>query len=146
MSPVLQWMKSRVRKAVERDRRVENSVQKISKFIWPWTERQLLFFVGTVAALDYLSTYAVLELSGKRYLNEGGALASWALEKGGFAWLFLVDLGAVLAISLAALALRFVFLKYGFKGFSRAFFVFLLVPYAIMAIVAVFNNLVLAFI
>ena len=146
MSPVLQWMKGRVRKAVERDRRVENSVEKISRFLWPWTERQLLFFVGTVAALDYLSTYAVLELSGKRYLNEGGALASWALEKGGFVGLFLVDLGAVLAISLAALALRFILYNYGFKGFSRAAFVFLLVPYAIMAIVAVFNNLVLAFI
>lgn len=146
MSPVLQWMKYRVRKAVERDRRVEKYVERVSRLLWPWTERQLLFFVGAVAALDYASTYAVLELSGKRYLNEGGALASWALEKGGFGGLFLVDLAAVFAISIAALILRSLLFKAGFKGFSRAAFVFLLVPYGLMAIVAVFNNLVLAFI
>ena len=146
MSPVLQWMKYRVRKAVERDRRVEKYVEKVSRLLWPWTERQLLFFVGAAASLDYASTYAVLELSGKRYLNEGGALASWALEKGGFGGLFLVDLASVLAISITALILRSLLFKAGFKGFSRAAFVFLLMPYALMAIVAVFNNLVLAFI
>lgn len=146
MSPVLQWMKGRLRKAVERDRRTEKYFEKVSRLLWPWTERKLLFFVGAVAALDYASTYAVLELSGKRYLNEGGSLASWALEKGGFGGLFLADLAAVFAISIAALILRAILLRAGFKGFSRAAFVFLLVPYALMAIVAVFNNLVLAFI
>jgi len=144
MSPVLQWMKDRMKKAVERDRRAERYVEAASRLIWPWQERQLLFFVGVVAVLDYASTYAVLELSGKRYLNEGGALASWALEKGGFGGLFLADVGAVLAISLVALILRAILFRSGFKGFSRAALVFLLVPYAVMAIVAVFNNLILA--
>jgi hypothetical protein len=139
-------MKGRLRKAAERDKRTEKYFEKVSSFLWPWTEGQLLFFVGAVAALDYTSTYAVLELSGKRYLNEGGSLASWALEKGGFGGLFLADLAAVFAISIAALILRSILFRAGFKGFSRAAFVFLLVPYALMAIVAVFNNLVLAFI
>ena len=146
MPQLLQWMKSRIRKSRELDRQAEKHFEKFSRFIWPWTERKLIFFVCCVAALDYASTYAVLELSGKSYLNEAGTLASWALEKGGFGGLFLVDLLAVLAISSAALILRFIFAKKGLKGLSRASFVFLLVPYAIMAIVAVFNNLILAFI
>jgi hypothetical protein len=146
MSSLRQWMKGRVRKAIERDRRAEKYVEIVSRFLWRWTERELLFLVFAAAALDYTSTYAVLELSGKRYLNEGGPLASWALAKGGFGWLFLADLAAVIAISLVALILRSILLRSGFKGFSRAALVFLLVPYAVMAIVAVFNNLILAFI
>jgi len=146
MNSVLQFMKGRLRKAAERDRRAERYVERASRFLWPWSRIRLLALVGIVALLDYISTYAVLELSGKRYLNEGGPLASWALGKGGFGWLFLADLCAVLAISLAALALRFIFLRLGFKGFAGAAFVFLLLPYVVVALVAVFNNLILAFI
>lgn len=146
MSSLLQWMKGRVRKAIERDRRAEKYMERISWLLWPWAERKLLFFVSAAAALDYASTYTVLELSGKRYLNEGGPLARWALEKGGFGGLFLADLAAVLAIVTVALILRYLLLKAGFEGFGRAALVFLLVPYGLMALVAVFNNLVLAFI
>ncbi len=145
MNAVLQFMKDRMRKAVERDRRAERYMETASRFIWRWRESRLLAFVAFVALLDYASTYAVLALSGKSYVNEAGSLASWALDKGGFAGLFLADLAAVFAISLVAITLRFVLFRSGFRGFGRAAFVFLLVPYAVVAMVAVINNLLLAY-
>lgn len=138
-------MRYRLRKAKERDRRSERYFEAASRFLWPWRLHWLVAFAAFVALLDYGSTYAVLELSGKRYLNEGGPLASWALEKGGFGGLFLADVAAVSAISLAALFMRLIFLRFGFKGFARAAFVFLLIPYVVMAVVAVVNNMVLAY-
>jgi hypothetical protein len=146
MSSVLEWMKFRVREAVERDRRAEKHVEAASRLLWRWREPWLIALVSFVALLDYASTYAVLEFSGKGYLNEGGRLASWALEKGGFGGLFLADMAAVLSISLLALVLRAILIRAGFKGFGRAVFVFLLIPYTIMAVTAIINNLVLAFI
>jgi len=145
VNAVLQFIKDRMRKAVERDRRAERYMETTSRFLWRWREPWLLALVAFVALLDYASTYAVLALSGKSYLNEAGSLASWALEKGGFAGLFLADLAAVFAISLVAITLRFVLFRSGFRGFGRAAFVFLLVPYAVVAMVAVINNLLLAY-
>jgi len=145
VNSVLQFMKDRLRKATERDRRAERYVETASRFLWRWREPWLLVFVAFVALLDYASTYAILALSGKSYLNEAGSLASWALDKGGFAGLFLADLAAVFAISLVAITLRFVLFRFGFRGFGRAAFVFLLIPYAVVAMVAVINNLVLAY-
>jgi hypothetical protein len=145
MNSVLAWMRYRLRKAKERDRRSERYFEAASRFLWRWSLPWLVAFAGFVALLDYGSTYAVLELSGKRYLNEGGPLASWALEKGGFGWLFLADLAAVTAISIAAIVARSLFLRFGFRGFGRAAFVFLLIPYVVMALVAVVNNMVLAY-
>ncbi len=139
------WMRNRLRKAIERDRRAERYVEAASRFLWRWSLPWLVAFAGLVALLDYASTYAVLELSGKRYLNEGGPLASWALEKGGFGGLFLADLAAITAITVLAVILRFLFSRFGFRGFARAAFVFLLVPYTVMALVAVVNNMVLAY-
>lgn len=145
VNAVLQFMKDRMKKAVERDRRAERYVEAASRFLWRWREPWLLAFVAFVALLDYASTYAILALSGKSYLNEAGSLARWALEKGGFAGLFLADLAAVFAISLVAVTLRFVLFRFGFRGFGRAAFVFLLVPYAVVAMVAVINNLLLTY-
>ena len=145
VNSVLQFMKDRLRKATERDRRAERYVETASRFLWRWREPWLLVFVAFVALLDYASTYAILALSGKSYLNEAGSLASWALDQGGFAGLFLADLAAVFAISLAAITLRFILFRLDFKGFGRAAFVFLLIPYAVVAMVAVINNLVLAY-
>ncbi len=141
----LQFIKDRLRKATERDRRAERYVEAASKFLWQWRERWLLALVTFVALLDYASTYAVLALSDKTYLNEAGSLASWALDKGGFIGLFLADLAAVFVISLVAITLQFIYIKRGFRGFGRAAFVFLLVPYAVVAMVAVINNLILAY-
>lgn len=138
-------MRYRLRKAKERDRRSERYFEAASRFLWPWRLSRLVAFAGFVALMDYCSTYAVLEFSGKRYLNEGGPLASWALEEGGFAGLFLADLAAVAAISITAIVARFMFRKFKFDGFGRAAFVFLLIPYVVMALVAVVNNMILAY-
>ena len=145
VNSALQFMKDRLRKAKERDRRAERYVEAASRFLWRWQEPWLLALVYFVALLDYASTYAILALSEKSYLNEAGSLARWALDKGGFAGLFLADLAAVFAISLVAITLRFILFRFGFRGFGRAAFVFLLVPYAVVAMVAVINNLVLAY-
>ena len=145
VNSVLQFMKSRLRKAAERDRRAERYVETASRFLWRWREPWLLAFVYFVALLDYASTYAILALSGKSYFNEAGSLARWALDKGGFAGLFLADLAAVFSISLVAITLRFILFRFGFKGFGRAAFVFLLLPYAVVAMAAVINNLVLTY-
>ena len=142
---MLEFMKDRLRKAKERDRRAERYVEAASQFLWRWQERWLLVLVAFVALLDYSSTYAILALSGKSYLNEAGSLASWALDKGGFAGLFLADLAAVFGISLVAVTLRYVLFRFGYRGFGRAAFVFLLVPYAVVAMVAVINNLLLTY-
>ena len=122
MNAVLQFMKVRLRKAAERDRRAEHYMEAASRFLWRWQEPWLLAFVAFVALLDYATTYAILALSEKSYLNEAGSLASWALDKGGFAGLFLADLAAVFAISLLAITLRFVFFRFHFRGFGRAAF------------------------
>ena len=95
--------------------------------------------------LDYVSTDAVLELSGKTYVYEGGPLASWALRMGGFTGLFLVDMAAASALLLTAVTVRFFHSKFGFKGFGRTAFVVVLVPYVVVTIAAVFNNVVLTF-
>ena len=145
MYPILQFMKDRLRKAKERDRRAEGYIEAVAIFLWRWRESWLLAFVASVALLDYATTYTILNLSGKNYLNEAGSLARWALDKGGFVGLFLADVAAVAAISLAAITLRYILFRFGFKGFGRAAFVFLLLPYAVVAMAAIINNLVLTY-
>ena len=145
MSTVMRLMKERVRKAAERDRRSERYVGAISRRLWPWNERWLIALAGIMALLDYATTCAALELSGKGY-SEGGLLAGWALRIGGFGWLFLVDIGAVFALALAAITVRQICFRFGYKGYGRATFVVLLLPYVIVAFAAVVNNIVLTLI
>ena len=59
--------------------------------------------------------------------------------------MLLVDIAAVTSLSLAAIATRCLCCKLGFKGFGRATFVILLVPYAVVASAAAVNNLMLTF-
>ena len=138
-------MKRQVNRALERDRSSERYVEAASTFLWPWQEPWLVALVSLVALLDYTTTYAVLELSGKAGVYEVGWLASWALRRDGFGTLLLVDLVAVMGLALLAVATRRLCLRFGFKGYGRAMFVILLVPYAVMAFAAVINNLVLTF-
>lgn len=138
-------MRRQVSKALQRDRSSDPQVQAVSKFLWPWRETWLLALVGIVAVLDYTTTYAALQLSGKEYVYEAGWLASWALRSGGFEILLLVDIAAVVGLSLAALAARSLCFRFSYKGFGRAMFVILLMPYVVMAIVAIVNNVVLTF-
>jgi hypothetical protein len=145
MSEVIAFVKYRCRKAVERDRRAEASIEAISRSLWRWRERRLALLVGVMALLDFATTSMALQLSGKTYVYEGGLLAGWALRVGGLGWLFLIDMAAVAALALTAFAARAFCLRFGFDGFGRAAFVALLVPYVVVAAAAVVNNLILTF-
>jgi len=145
MHRVFGLAKGMVRKSLERDRANERYVEVVSRSLWPWQESRLLVIVGCLAALDYVSTYAVLELSGNKYVCEGGPLANWALQMGGFTGLFLLDIAAVTTLLLAAVFIKYLHSKFGFKGFGRAAFVVFLVPYVVITTAAVYNNIALTF-
>jgi len=146
MCQVFRLAKGMVKKSLERDRASERYVETLSRSLWPWRESWLLAFVSFLAVLDYISTYAALELSGNTYVYESGPLANWTLRMGGFTRLFLVDMATVSVLLLAAVTIRFLHYKLGFKGFGRAAFVVVLVPYAVITMAAVFNNIVLTFV
>jgi hypothetical protein len=131
--------------AVERDRRAERQVEAISRYLWRWQERRLVILVFLLALLDYTSTCVALEFGGNGYV-ESGMLAGWALRVGGFGWLFLINTSAVTGISLVAIVARSLCFKFNFRGFGRAAFVALLLPYAVVALAAVINNIVLTII
>ncbi|MFC1992869.1 hypothetical protein ACFLV3_03555 [Chloroflexota bacterium] len=129
-----------------RDRAFDKHAKVISKFLWPWRESKLVIFVYSVAFLDFASTYALLDLSGNKYVYEGGPLASWALARGGFPMLFFIDfIAASLLILIAAIG-RLGYYKFGFEGFGRAAFTVTLVPYMVVTMAVIFNNVALTFI
>ena len=144
MRRVFGLAKGMVRKSLQRDRSSERSMEAVSRLLWPWRESRLLSLVCFLAVLDYVSTYALLELSGKTHVYEGGSLAGWALRMGGFKGLLLVDVAAVSALLLTAVTIRFLYTRFGFKGFGRTALVLLLAPYAVITMAAVYNNIVLA--
>ena len=143
---VLTLVRSRVARSIERDRSVERYVGTLSRFLWPWHDRWLVPLVALLATLDHLSTFALLELSGKENVYESGALASWAIKRGGFNGLYIMDAVAVGLLCLVAVTARFLYARFGFTGYARAAYVLVLVPYAIAAFAAVVNNLVMVFI
>ncbi len=138
-------MRDRLRKSVARDRGADPYVGAISRFIWPWRESRLLFLLGCMVALDVTSTFVAIELSGNEFIGEGGRLANWALETGGFAALFLFDVVAASTMFAVAFAVRHLYLRSGYAGFARIAFVIALLPYAISTAGAVFNNVMLSF-
>ncbi len=130
-------------KTREIDRSLGKHVERISHFIWPWREKHLLAVVASLAMCDFTSTFALLELSGKKNVYEAGLLAGWALERGGFPFLFAIDIAAVLVLSLAAFTARFLYTRNGQKDYGRAAFVLFLTPYVVIATFAVVNNIIL---
>lgn len=119
-------------------------MERNSRCVWPWREAWLAGLAGITACLDYLSTYAFLELSGKHGVYESGLLASRALELGGFRGLLLLDIAAVVGLCLLAGGVRYAYARFGFAGFARTAYVALLVPYALAALFATANNLLLS--
>lgn len=134
-----------IKKSLKVDRSTERYVEAVSRSLWPWGESRLLALVGLLVMLDYLSTFAALELSGNKYLYEGGPLANWALQTAGFAGLFLFNIFIISALLLTALTIRFLHFKFGFEGFGRAAFVVMLAPYVVVTMAAIFNNVLLTF-
>ena len=134
--------RERIRKSILRERRSDPRVEQLSRYLWPWHEAWLVRLVALLALLDYLSTYALLELSGKESVYERGLLAHWALQSGGFRNLLLMDTLAVALLCLVAIGVRFLYSRFGFTGFARAAYVAVLFPYAVAALLATANNLV----
>lgn len=134
----------------ERSREIDRGLgvyaERISRFLWPWRERWLWLVTGIVAVLDFSSTYILLDLSGKSNVYESGRIAIWALKIGGFPFLLSIDLIAAIGLSLAAFTARYLYNKHGLKDYGRAAFVFLLIPYIIVTIAAIVNNIILIFI
>ncbi|MFC1916405.1 hypothetical protein ACFLW4_06950 [Chloroflexota bacterium] len=145
MSQAVELPKVIVGKSYRVDQFNEQYVEAVSRALWPWRYSLLLALVGFLAVLDYTSTYIALELSGNKYLYEGGLLANWALRTGGFAALFLFDLAAISTLLLAALTIRFLYYKFGFKVLGRTASVVMLLPYVVITTVAVLNNVTLTF-
>jgi hypothetical protein len=132
-------------KAREIDKGIGRYVERLSRLLWPWRELWLLAVVGALSILDFLSTYVLLGLSGKAGVYESGRLAAWALDTGGFPFLFFSDLVIAAVLSLAALVSRYMYTRNGFRDYGRAAFVFLLIPYVFVAAFAIVNNIILLF-
>ena len=133
-------------KHLEKDLSMERRIAVLSKAVWPWHDSWLVPLVALLAALDHVSTFILLELSDKPDVYEGGLLASWALRRGGFNGLYIMDAVAVGLLCVIAALARLAYVKFGFTGFARAAYVAVLVPYALTAFAAVVNNLLMTFI
>jgi hypothetical protein len=114
-------------------------MESFSKKLWPWSETKLIFLICLLAVLDFISTYAFLTF-GNPQVVEGGLIAGWALQTGGFLKLLLVDLGFITILILLAFHIRSIYSKNGFQGLGRTAFVFLLIPYFIVVMAVVYNN------
>lgn len=145
MHGIFEITRYRIKRSIERERSIEKHFEAASIRLWPWRESLLVVLVVLLATLDYVSTYAFLELSGNKSLYESGKLASWALQKGGLTMLLCIDIAAVSALILLAISLRFFHFRLGFKGYGRTCFVVLLIPYVVITLAVIFNNIVLVF-
>ena len=83
------------------DRGFGRYAERLSRIFWPWREQWLLLVIGALPVLDFTSTYILLKLSGRNDVYESGLLAIWALNRGGFTFLFLVDLIAAVVLTSA---------------------------------------------
>jgi hypothetical protein len=133
-------LKNRFQRNLERTREIERPVEVFANKLWPWSASRLILLIGILAVLDYLSTYAFLN-SGNKQVVEGGLLAGWALQTGGYLKLLVVDFLAVGSLIGMALGMRSLYTKLGFQELGRTALIFLLTPYLITIFAVVFNNI-----
>ena len=145
MQKFLESLKTRVQRANEQDRKLEKPIEKVSRLIWPWPESKLIQFVSLLAMLDFLSTFAALRFNLSHQVYEVGPMAKWALAIGGFPILLVVDAAVIGVLILFATAVRTLYTRSGFPGFGRTAFVFFFVPYAVIILPVVFNNIINTF-
>ena len=131
-------------RSIGRGRAVEGLVARLSTIVWPWRLGWLVPLVALLAALDLISTYLLLEHSGKTYVYESGPLAAWALNKGGYNSLYVTNALGVGFLCAVAVGVSRLYTPLGLTGFARAAYVIALVPYAVATFAAVTNNVVLA--
>lgn len=141
MTYILRIPREAVQRSLERSRAMERRLEVVSRAIWPWHHAWLVPMVALLAALDLLSTYAFLELSGKPDVYESGPLAAWALQRGGFNGLYVMNALAVGFLCLVAVGAHKYYSRLGLRVFARTAYVAVLVPYALVAFAAVVNNL-----
>lgn len=120
---------------------MERPLEAFSRKLWPWPESKLIFLVTLLVGLDYASTYAFLDLGRNHQVVEGGLLAGWALQTGGFLKLLLVDAITVGGLILLGLGLKSLYSRLGFPGLGRTALIFLLIPYFIVTLAVVYNNI-----
>ena len=142
---MLESMSARLKRANERDKKLERPVEKVARAVWPWRESKLILFVTCLAVSDYISTFMALRLSANPQISELGLLAKWALNSGGFTQLFLVDATAIGALILLAFGVRALYNRFGFPGFARTAFIFIFVPYTVIIVPVIINNVFLTF-
>ena len=128
---------------VGRGRGLESLATALSRIVWPWHLGWLVPLVALLAALDLISTYLLLEHSGKTYAYESGPLAAWALRQGGYNWLYIANALGVGGLCVVAVATQRLYLGRRLPGFARAAYVLALVPYTVATIAAVANNFLL---
>ena len=142
MHRLQQTIKENIEQSVRRDRKFEPSLERVSRYLWPWGEAWLVRTAFLVAALDFLSTYVLLDLSNTPNAYERGILASRALQFDGFRGLLIMNLVSVSAICLVAIGARLLYSRFGYHGFARAGFVAAIFPYTLAASLAAVNNIV----
>jgi len=146
MSVFLRRARDYLRKDIDREQRLERFIVAFSTKLWPFRESTLVLYVIILSALDYLSTFIALELSGNSQIRESGLLAKWALEMGGFLGLFVMDVTAIGMLICLAIGAKALYRKRGFEGLGHAAFVFLLMPYFILIWGVIANNIIVSFI
>jgi len=138
-------MRAGIKKAKDQERKLERPIEKVSRLIWPWQESKLLLFVSLMAVLDFISTFSALRINGNRGVFESGWIAKWALGIGGFPELLLVEAVTIGVLILIAIGIRALYNRLGFPGFARSAFVFIFVPYSVIIIPVIINNILHAF-
>lgn len=142
--PMRDLIKNRFRRDIERERILEPRFEKFSRLLWPWSESKLVLFITTMAILDSVSTFAALKLSA-HHVTEVGLIASRALKAGGYPYLFLEQIIIIAALLLLAQGARLLYTRWGFPGFGRTAFIFLLIPYTTVISAFVINNIFVTF-
>jgi hypothetical protein len=142
--PMRDLIKNRFRRDIERERILEPRFEKFSRLLWPWSESKLVLFITTMAILDSVSTFAALKLS-VQHVTEVGLIASRVLKVGGYPYLFLEQLIIIAALLLLAQGARLLYTRWGFPGFGRTAFIFLLIPYTTVISAFVINNIFVTF-
>jgi hypothetical protein len=140
---ILKSLRTRQERARKIDRGLGRYAEKLSHVIWPWRESILLILMFAAAILDFSSTYLVLSV--KNNASESGRLALWALDRGGYIFLLVLDLAVASLLATIALVLRSFYTRIGSQDYGRAAFVLVLLPYAVIAAAAVVNNTLFLF-
>jgi hypothetical protein len=145
MRKFFESLRKSVRQSIERDKKLEKPIERISMLIWPWRESKLVFFVSLLALLDYISTYIAIKFNIGHQVYEAGLIAKWALDTGGFGKLFFVDVAVIGTFILIALGVSSIYSRLGHQGYRRAAFIFILLPYVVFMFGVVINNTINTF-